>query len=126
MRHCPLPTIACIILLLIAARSYCEEPTNRDAAIQFLADSVGTECTREDVDRLGLSEQCDQRNRESVLQCKAVATTGLPPLLSQKEWGRAMLRFSLCRGMVIQGDQFDLTAREPTITQLLDKAHEEE
>ena len=77
--------------------------------------------------QLGLSkEQCDQRHRESVEQCKAVAATGLPALLSQVELGRAMLRFSLCRGVVIQGEQFDLTAWEPTITEMLDKAHEDD
>lgn len=127
MRNRRHPTIACVVLLLITAPSHSEGPTNRDAAIQFFVDSVGTECTQEDVDRLGLSkEQCDQRHRESVEQCKEVAVTDLPSLLSQVELGRAMLRFSLCRGMVIQGQQFDLVAWEPTITEMLEKAHENE
>jgi len=112
---------------LTAAPSYSAPPTNRDAAIQFFATAVGTECSQEVVEQLGLSkEQCDQRYIESVEKCKTIAATDLPALLSQKELGRAMLRFSLCRGMVIQGAQFDLTAWEPTISQILDEAHEDE
>ena len=111
----------------IAATGYSEESTNRDAAIQFLADSVGTECTQEVVEKLGLpKEQCDQRHTDSVAQCKDIAATDLPTLLSQGELGRAMLRFSLCRGMVIQGKEFDLTAWAPTITRMLAKAGEGE
>ena len=127
LKKCRLQTIGCATLLLVAAPSYSEAPTNRDAAIQFFADSVGNECTQEVVDQLGLSKkQCDQRHMESVEQCKAIAATDLPALLSQMELGRAMLRFSLCSGMVIQGEKFDLTAWEPTITQILDRAHEDE
>ena len=122
-----LQTIGYATLLLVAAPSNGEAPTNRDAAIQFIAESVGTECTQEVVEQVGLSkQQCDQRHRESVQQCKAIAATDLPALLSQEELGRAMLRFSLCRGTVIQGEEFDLTAWEPTITQMLDKARENE
>lgn len=63
---------------------------------------------------------------QSVEQCKVIAATNLPALLSQEELGRALLRFSLCRGMVIQSKQFDLTAWEPAITQMLEKARESE
>ena len=122
-----LQTAACTALLLAAALSYGDVPTNRDAAIQFFAESVGTECTQEVVEQLDLSKaQCDQRHMDSIEKCKAIAATNLPAVLSQEELGRAMLRFSLCRGMVIQGNEFDLTAWEPTITQMLQKAHEEE
>ena len=127
MKNCRLRTIGSAAFLLVATPSYSEESTNRDAAIQFFADSVGNECTQEVVDQLGLSkEQCDQRHMESVEQCKAIAATDLPAMLSQNEIGRAMLRFSLCRGMVIQGEKFSLTEWEPTITQMLDRAHEDE
>jgi hypothetical protein len=112
-------------LLLLGARSYGEEPTNREAAIQAFAQSVGVECAREDIERLGLSkEQCDQRHLDSIEQCKGIAATGLPEELSQVNIGRAMLRFSLCRGMLMQGKSFDLEAWEPTITEMLNKAHE--
>lgn len=127
MKKRGLQTIGYATLLLVAAPSYGESPTNRDAAIQFFAESVGTECEQEVVERLGLSKkQCDLRHRESVEQCKAIAATDLPTLLSQEELGRAMLRFTLCRGVVIQGKKFDLAAWEPTITRLNDKSYEDE
>jgi len=63
---------------------------------------------------------------DSVAQCGTIAATNLPAQLSQEDLGRMMLRFSLCRGIVIQGEKFDLTAWEPTITQMLAKAHEDE
>ena len=95
--------------------------------IQAYAEGVGTECTQEAVEQLELSKaQCDQRHMDSVEQCKAIAATNLPRLLSREEMVRAMLRFVLCRGMVMQGNDFDLTAWEPTITQMLEKSHEEE
>jgi len=119
--------IACtyVALLLLTAPLYGEEQTNRDAAIQFYADSVGTECNQEDIDKLGLSkEQCDQRHLDSIERCKVIAATDLPLELSQVDLGRAMLRFSLCHGMLIQGQSFDLAAWDPTITEMLNKAHE--
>ena len=116
-----------VTLLLVATPSYGDEGTNRDAAIRFFADSVGEECAKEDIERFGLSkEQCDQRHRESVEQCKVIAATDLPELLTQEELGRAMLRFLLCRGVVIQGASFDLAAWEPTITELNNKGREDE
>jgi hypothetical protein len=122
-----LKTIAFATFLLAAALSHGDAPTNRDAAVQFFADSVGTECTQEVVERLALTkEQCDQRHMDSVAQCRTIAATNLPAQLSQEDLGRMMLRFSLCRGVVIQGEKFDLTAWEPTITQMLAEAHEDE
>lgn len=121
--------VACsfIALLLPATPSNGEEPTNRDAAIQFFADSAGSECRQEDIDELQISrELCDQRLRDSIDRCKAIAATDLPALLSQVELGRAMLRFSLCRGMLMQGATFDLKLWEPTITKMLKEAHQNE
>ena len=116
-----------LVLLLLITPSFADEPTNRDAAIQFFAESVGTECEQETIDTLGISkEQCDQRHVESVNRCKLIAGTDLPPKLSQVELGRAMLRFSFCRAMLIQGESFDLKAWEPTITELLQRAHEDD
>ena len=120
-----LHSIGYAAFLLVATPSYGEAPTNRDAAIWFFGDSVGTECTQEVVEKLGLStEKCNQRHIESVEQCKVIAATDLPSKLSQVELGRAMLRFSLCHGMLIQGESFDLTVWEPTITAMLDRAHD--
>ncbi len=123
----PNQLIACayVTLLMLCATSYAEEPTNRDAAIRFFAESVGAECSEEDIVQLGLpKEQCDQRHLDSIEQCKVIAATGLPSELSQVELGLAMLRFSLCRGMLIKGQSFDLTAWDPTMTEMLQKAHE--
>ena len=47
-------------------------------------------------------------------------------MLSQVELGRAMLRFSLCRGVLMQGATFDLKVWEPTITKMLEEAHQSE
>ena len=125
MKASQLITCECVALLILCATSYAEEPTNRDAAIQFFAESVGVECTKEDIDLLGLpKEKCDQRHLDSIKQCKVIAATDLPSKLSQVELGRAMLRFSLCHGMLIQGESFDLTVWEPTITAMLDRAHD--
>ena len=105
--------------------SYGEETTNRDAAIQLIAEAVRVECTGEDIDQLGLpEEECNQRYLDSTEKCKVIAATGLPTELSQVELGRVMLRFSLCRGVLMQGASFDLTIWEPTITEMLNKAHE--
>lgn len=122
MRKPSSSTAAFLVLLLSAAHSQGDEGTDRDAAIRFFADSVGTECDQELIDQLGISkEQCDRRHMESVKRCKEVAATGLPALLSQKELGRAMLRFSLCRGVVIHGGEFELVTWDPTITRMLDE-----
>ena len=113
--------------VLVGTSCYGQSPTNRDAAIEHLASTLVPQCAQSDLERLGISkEQCDQLHAVSIAQCKAVATTDLPTQLSQRELGRAMLRFSFCRGMVMQGKDFDLAVWEPTITQLLDEAHEEE
>lgn len=112
---------------MLCTTSYGEEPTNRDPAIQFFAESVGGECTEEVIDKLGLpKDQCDQRHMESLEQCKIIAATDLPPKLSQVELGRAMLRFSFCRGMLMQGESFDLVAWDLTITEMLNRAHQDD
>jgi len=112
---------------LAAAPSHGDALTNRDATIQAYGEGVGTECTQEDIEKLKLPKaQCDQRHMDSIEQCKAIAATNLPTLLSREEMVRAMLRFVLCLGMVKQGNEFDLTAWEPTITHMLEKEHEEE
>ena len=116
-----------IAVQLLPTSSNGEEPTNRDSAIQYLADLVGAECKQEDIDKLKISkEQCDQRLRDSVVRCKSIAATDLPAMLSQVELGRAMLRFSLCRGVLMQGATFDLKVWEPTITKMLEEAHQSE
>jgi hypothetical protein len=127
MRNHLLTTCLFVVSLLLGAKSYADGQTNRDGAIQFFADAVGTTCTAEDVEEYGLSqEKCNQRHLNSVEQCKEIAATGLPQRLSSENLRRVMLRFSLCRGMLLQGKSFELEEWRPVITSILDKASDDD
>lgn len=114
-----------VAFLFLCERSHGGEQTDRDEAIRFLVEAVGIECTDEHVDQLNLpKDQCDERFRYSINYCEPVAVSNLPSKLSSADLNRLMLRFSLCRGMLLQGQSFDLEKWEPTITQLVRNSRE--